>query len=76
MRTVIANAIHDGCCTFTNKLEFIFDSLEKQDLEDIIQFLYVVTDVLCCPLEAPGGLSVTSSPSRRNFQIGFDILIG
>jgi len=38
MRTVIANARPDGCCC--SKLEFVFDSLEKSDLEDIIQFLY------------------------------------
>jgi len=40
MRTVIDQAIQDGCCTFSNKIEIIFDDLEKGDLEDIIQFLY------------------------------------
>merc|ERR1712223_353927 len=37
MRTVIANATQDCCC---RKLEFVFDSCEKSDLEDIVQFLY------------------------------------
>ena len=40
MRIVVDNAIQDGCCTFSNKLEFIFDNIEKADLEDVIQFLY------------------------------------
>ena len=37
MRSVISNVRQDCSC---NKLEFVFDALEKDDLEDIVQFLY------------------------------------
>ena len=45
MRTVIDQAIQDGCCTFSNKIEIIFDDLEKGDLEDIIQFQFDENEV-------------------------------
>ena len=38
MRSVISNVRQDCCCN--QKLEFVFDALEKDDLEDIVQFLY------------------------------------
>ena len=38
MRNVISNVRQDCCCN--QKLEFVFDALEKDDLEDIVQFLY------------------------------------
>ena len=38
MRSVISNVRQDFCCN--QKLEFVFDALEKDDLEDIVQFLY------------------------------------
>jgi len=37
MRSVISNVRQDFCC---RKLEFVFDSLERDDLEDVVQFLY------------------------------------
>ena len=47
-----------------------YDQIEKDASllpSDIIELLYVVSDVLCCPSGTAGGASVTSSPSRRNF---------